>query len=563
MASLVQHTQPQVRFEPEQPKKTTLPRLEKKATPKKIEKVRPIIKGSGPVTLQPSTPRVKRKKVVRSFNPSPEVILEENSAVSHTVVSRRTASKAHKVKSVTNEKHRFYKIIHFCQPYVSYNANIRLTAVAKEKREGIFINAFHLGKKDGNFAFSILQKAQFQPLKLTESMKGALIKSRIGADFGYLDFSNSLLEKGALELLARVFPNIRSFSLAHTKVFENDYRALGSLSQLEYLDLSESPQFFEKPKRLLPLLKHGPLEGDGEEVMKALLPQFQNLTKLRTLGMAKWKNIEFSTNPLPQSMRELDVQDSRISDEEIFFLSETPLTKVILSDCIYVTDTALQSLSTISTLTTLSVVGCLGITERGLSFFKEHPSLTGVDCSLIANDAWVERLNELPHLQELYLSESDITDAGLKKLRTKNLQRLDISLCGDVTEAGLSSLKRFPLKMLDVSFTVKDSWFLCLNAFMHLEELFAEHSTISDAGLKKLKSKTLRYINLQSSSQISSVGVEGLIDRIKPLTRVVVSECARISQKDGAILMEKFSKKGKLECLAEDFQQLTLDDTAS
>ena len=99
----------------------------------------------------------------------------------------------------------------------------------------------------------------------------------------------------------------------------------------------------------------------------------------------------------------------------------------------------------------------------------------------------IEDINKLRHLEELYLTNSDVADADLKHLR--GLNKLEsLSLYGtQVSDAGLEILRELT----------------------RLHQLNLSHTQISDAGLEHLKGMSISELDL-GATVVPEVGLEHL-----------------------------------------------------
>jgi hypothetical protein len=122
------------------------------------------------------------------------------------------------------------------------------------------------------------------------------------------------------------------------------------------------------------------------------------------------------------------------------------------------------------------------------------------------SDKQLKLATTLPHLTELWLEHTTVTDAGLIEL--KHLKKLKILglICeyvpnkpARITDAGLVHLKRLcTLRMLRIEDSdVTDKGLIHLRGFTKLEDLSLFGSEISDAGLVHLRGlKSLTYLDI-------------------------------------------------------------------
>ena len=147
-------------------------------------------------------------------------------------------------------------------------------------------------------------------------------------------------------------------------------------------------------------------------------------------------------------------------------------------------------------------------------------NVTGVDFLFAdLNDAWLEHLEGLPHLQEVDLNfTTNVGNAGLQHL--KGLTKLQVLrlTCTNVSDAGLQYLQGLTkLQVLDLtSAKVGDAGLRFLKGLTQLQELDLTGTKVSDAGLQYLKGwPRLQSLDLRDT-EIDNAGLENL----KGLTRL-------------------------------------------
>lgn len=116
-----------------------------------------------------------------------------------------------------------------------------------------------------------------------------------------------------------------------------------------------------------------------------------------------------------------------------------------------------------------------------------------------------------PYLKEYILRGEDITDKGASYLsRLTLLEKLDLSNT-KITDEGLKSLSNLPLAILNIGQnTVTDKGLKYLPPT--LISLSLENTQVTDSGLKQLQRlKNLRQLNLRSNEQITDKGSDNLI----------------------------------------------------
>lgn len=222
--------------------------------------------------------------------------------------------------------------------------------------------------------------------------------------------------------------------------------------------------------------------GDNDLREVAKLDQLQALdlsgTAITRVGL---KNVAASKN-----LQALDLLRTNLRDEDIKALAEIRSLKQLSLAGTKITNAGLRNLAPLQELTTL----CLG------------------NCRI--DDDGLKHLAALPRLQVLDLGSTDITDAGLKELQAlTELSTLRIG-AKRVTGASLKDLaQNRNLKSLTVRIHATSSPELA--HLLHLEKLTLFHTGVSDDCLRAIgKLKNLRWLNLEGSRGISSIGIEAL-----------------------------------------------------
>jgi internalin A len=139
-----------------------------------------------------------------------------------------------------------------------------------------------------------------------------------------------------------------------------------------------------------------------------------------------------------------------------------------------------------------------------------RPVLTGQPL-LPITDASLDFLRAFPHLKELGLYCTGITDTGLRSVTNPHLKELDLHLT-HVTDAGLRSVTKLSeLRVLDLDGTnITDAGLRSLTKLSELRVLGVDGTKITDAGLKELtKLKHLRVLGV-GDTDVSAAGKEKL-----------------------------------------------------
>jgi Leucine-rich repeat (LRR) protein len=127
-------------------------------------------------------------------------------------------------------------------------------------------------------------------------------------------------------------------------------------------------------------------------------------------------------------------------------------------------------------------------------------------------DAGLKHLRGLTQLQVLTLDSTQVTDAGLEHLRgLTQLRELQLTNT-QVTDAGLGHLRGLTqLQWLSLDRTqVTDAGLEHLRGLTQLQQLYLDNTQVADAGLEHLQGLTqLQLLSLQSS-QVTDAGVAEL-----------------------------------------------------
>ncbi|MDW7995999.1 MAG: leucine-rich repeat domain-containing protein [Gemmatales bacterium] len=150
------------------------------------------------------------------------------------------------------------------------------------------------------------------------------------------------------------------------------------------------------------------------------------------------------------------------------------------------------------------------ITDATLAILREAGLLHTLSRALAPKN---QRPRNAEEVTELWLSDTRITDAGLKELATlKKLKTLH--LCGTgLTDVGLKELAALQnLTTLDLSDTpITDAGLKELAALKNLTTLDLENTRITDAGLKELaRLKSLAVLYVDGGTKVTQRGIAEL-----------------------------------------------------
>jgi internalin A len=177
------------------------------------------------------------------------------------------------------------------------------------------------------------------------------------------------------------------------------------------------------------------------------------------------------------------------------------------------------------------------------------------------NDADLARLALIPTLASLDLSETRITDHGLRQLKNAPaIADLSLRYAELITDEGVSALKTWKhLKRLNLEGTkVTDSALRHLSTLNSLESLNISFVLITDAGLEAITSlANLRELNL-GGNKLTDAGLQPL----RQLPALTVLNLGGVQREDSGLWSVSLSTPG-LEAIAtlKDLRQLRLNNT--
>ena len=178
-----------------------------------------------------------------------------------------------------------------------------------------------------------------------------------------------------------------------------------------------------------------------------------------------------------------------------------------------------------------------------------------------AGDSDLASLATIPTLTRLDLSETRITDHGLRQLKTAPaIADLNLRYAEMITDGGISALKNWKhLKRLDLEGTkITDGTLQHLSAMSSLETLNIGSVLVTDAGLEALTSLTnLRELTL-GGNKLTDAGLQAL----RQLPRLTFLDLGGVQREDSGLWSVSFSQPG-LEAVAtlKNLRQLRLDGT--
>jgi Leucine-rich repeat (LRR) protein len=246
-------------------------------------------------------------------------------------------------------------------------------------------------------------------------------------------------------------------------------------------------------------------------------------------GDVKFSGIFFGT------VRKVDFKNTEVTDAALMELKECKNLKELSLNREQVTDGVLRTLGEMGLLHVLSCAWAEGgerpsgptevtslslseskVTDAGLKELKNLKNIQEFDLwDTQLTDEGLKELKDLTNLKVLRVLGTKVTDKGLKELKVfKNLQELNLSNTA-VTDEGLKELKGLTnLKELGVHDTkVTDKGLKELKELNNLTTLQLANTKVTDEGLKELKVfKNLELLNL-SNTAVTDEGLKELRDR--------------------------------------------------
>ncbi len=203
------------------------------------------------------------------------------------------------------------------------------------------------------------------------------------------------------------------------------------------------------------------------------------------------------------------------------------------------------------------------ISNAGGSVTRDaHGHITAIDLRASwVSDSDIANLSAIPTLTRLDLSETRITDHGLRELKNAPaIADLNLRYAELITDEGISALKTWKhLKHLDLQGTkVTDSALQHLTGLTSLESLDLGYVLVTDAGMEALTSLTsLKELSL-GGDKLTDAGLQPL----RQLPGLTVLELGGSQREDSGIWTVSFAAPG-LEAIAtlKDLHQLKLSRT--
>ena len=260
------------------------------------------------------------------------------------------------------------------------------------------------------------------------------------------------------------------------------------------------------PARLLNIRAGGSLYHEDESIsFKLRRFLIGAATRLKWLGC-----IDFSL-----------CRRGELRDETLMALARCPveLKKLVLHECVWISDRGAASLSLLPSLRSLNMNGCESLTDEFLMHLRNNTNLETLrlgGCFQITDEG-AAHLAGLSALKRLNLDDCAITDLALRHVAKLPLRELYLGNCRLITDRGMEVLGAETRDMRNLNLwgceNISDSGLKFLTSMTNLRKLCLEECTrITDAGLLTLSSSalvhSLRHLDLQGCGLVTGEYLE-------------------------------------------------------
>lgn len=310
-----------------------------------------------------------------------------------------------------------------------------------------------------------------------------------------LDFNYQRLTKEKLSEALTGKSDIVGLKVGSQFLTDDVFAAMKGLTNLEKLNLRGSIQ----------------VKGSGLEHLKES-GNLQSLdlgyTDLRSDSL---KHLQGKTN-----LQELLLDHTRVTDAGLKHVETLSSLKTLNLSSSRITDSGLSNLASLSKLENLDLSGN-SITDDGLGKLKGLSNLKYINLgsTAIGDEGVEQHIAGMKELKHLYLKDSLVSDKATEHIMDMNLYGLNLSNT-DITDSGLKNISQLKeLRTLDLSDTkVTDSGIKSLSALKYLKDLnlqrLANRDSITDLSVGTLKQLTnLDQLNLIGTG-ITKAGLQEL-----------------------------------------------------
>jgi internalin A len=345
----------------------------------------------------------------------------------------------------------------------------------------------------------------------------------LGDDFFYnvwdVSFDNSKINDEDLNCL-RDFPQLENLALRGCKNLTDAALApCEELAKLDYLDISDTNLGDGAIAQLRNCSQLTLLWANDTKLTDAGLVDAGALRKLRLITLARTQITDAGLRNLSKlkNLMGLDADGTQVTDHGLSALTPQHIVRLRIADTPHISDAALVEAAKFPNLRTLDLSDrqksrLSPISTTGVAQLDGLKNLTYIGLAgANVDDSIVPHL--LKHaLQNLELSDTKLTDAGLAQLTSlTGLRSIEINNTA-VTGAGLASLKSFPgLKFLELAGTqISDAGLVHVQPLTGLVTLNLDNTQITDAGLPSLAGLTSLIELRLGKTNITDAGLKNL-----------------------------------------------------
>ncbi len=227
----------------------------------------------------------------------------------------------------------------------------------------------------------------------------------------------AITDKGLENLLAA--KHLRTLSISGTAITNRGLASVAkmNLTELNMWDTNVSPGLMEQLKgcKKLNRLCLSRVNLSADDIAK--LSELPSLNYLQLYHIKNLKDDDLRTLSKPKSLEKLHIEDCPLSDNAGKYLNQMhELDELSINDC--------------------------NITDRLITQIGDLQKLKKLwlQCTNVRD---LKGLSQLRALEELYISSTAVTDAGLKELVTlPNLTSLELWFCPNISRQGMAAFKR-------------------------------------------------------------------------------------------------------------------------
>lgn len=300
-----------------------------------------------------------------------------------------------------------------------------------------------------------------------------------------LAITNSVINDVTVEMIVKSFPNLTELDLSsNTNMTNGVVKIISELGKLQRLSL---------------------LQNQVNDIGAQRLSKLHELRSIDLRGNMEAGDMALDVVADLPRLTAFKHRSTAVTDSGLEHLSRNQTLESLLMQDFNITDQSGPYLAKMGKLSQLEVFRCQGFGTEGVLALKGM-GLTRLTLRDLPNidDRAMEVFDDLPKLRRLYLHElSSVGDAGLKHLAAlKSLEVLDIWTVPQMTDATVDVIATLPhLKDLTIRTTgVTDNSIDKLLNISGLQSLtFKENGLVTADGLKKLTSRKWSKLDLGTS----------------------------------------------------------------